>query len=341
MVTKITDLDDYSFWSWLAGLSDGEACFALRVSGRFPSYRPEYVMGLRADDYPMLSAIQKRAHIGYLRSLPRGGKNPQVSWSVTNISECRRLADGFRSGAGLFSKKARDFALWCRAVDLIAEYGGGVARSPVADELAALKAQLHMVKEFDANRAAGWDQFLGRRSFPVVGADEFPRTRPTRRGDGSYNSRAAKRFWSSERGAEEKLARQQRYSRLSQEQIDEIIRRVLAGERRKDLAQEFGVSHQFIGTLVRGGRPRRDGTLQPMDGITGPKASSPEFWKSEAGQKAQRERAKLRGKISQEQIDRLVERNKNGESAYSLAKEYGISKPLALKFIKGNYIRRD
>lgn len=332
MNVNLDTLDDKLFWSWLAGFSDGEACFALRFSGgASKSYQPDFILGLRADDWRLLEAIRDRTGLGYLRSVNKGeGKNPQVTWRVGSIEQSKQLANGFRSGSGLFSKKARDFALWAEATELIGAYGGGL-HSPIGAKLAEIKQQLHDVKLYHEDFAAGWEGRKGRSDGPRQMRDR-----------GFYNARASKRFWGSELGPPEKLARQRRYSRLTQEQVDEIITRALAGERRKDLADEFGVSRQLIGNFLRGERPRRDGTLAPLEPHPGPKASSPDFWKSEAGQRAHRNQAILRGKLSQQQIDELVERWKaGGVTQNALAAEYGVSRPLISKFIKGNYIRRD
>lgn len=153
---------------------------------------------------------------------------------------------------------------------------------------------------------------------------------------------ASKQFWNSEAGREAKLQRQQRYAKLTQEQVDSIVARALAGERRKTLADEYGISVQYVGSLVRGEKPRRDGTLAPMESHISLKPSDPAFWKTEAGQRAHRNQAAARGKLSQDQIDELVARyNAGGVTTYQLAEEYGVSRPLISKFIKGNYIRRD
>lgn len=334
MDANFDNVDDAQFWSWLAGFSDGEACFSLRLTGgHSKAYQPDFIIGLRADDWRLLTAICRRTGLGYTRSIHRKDGNPQFSWRVSGVIDSIELARGLRgAGCGMFSKKRRDFALWAEAVNLLAPYGGG-AKSPVLARLEEIKAELHSVKRFDVGTLGEWDGKTGRKTTPRP-----PQAKPR----GFYNARAAKRFWNSEEGTKEKLARQERYSRLTQDQVDEIVARVLAGERRVAIAAEFGISRQLVDRFLRGGSARRDGTLSEMDDRSvGLRPSDPEFWRTEAGQRAHQNQARLRGKLTQQQIDELVERNKNGESASALAKIYGVSKPLALKFIKGNYIRRD
>lgn len=334
METSLANVDDSLFWSWLAGFSDGEACFALRLSGGHgrQTYTASFVLGLRADDWRLLQAIQRRTGLGYLRSIPRKDGNPQVTWTVTATADCAALATGLRRGCCLFSKKRRDFDLWSQAVDLLMIHGGGQIRSAAAAELAVLKENLHGVKRYSEDFADGWAERQGRRSTPRPSVG--PRTR---------HARAAKRFWNEDRGTAEKLIRQKRYARLSQEQVNSIVDRALAGERRVDLAKEYGVSRQLIDNILAGKALRRDGTLAPTEKLSsGLKPSDPEFWKSEAGQRAHRNQAILRGKLTQAQIDEIVQRYEDGGTTMNaLAAEFGVSRPLISKFIKGNYIRRD
>lgn len=331
----LSSIPDDQFWSWLAGFSDGEACFALRFSGaKWKSYHPDFIIGLRADDWRILDAIQRRTDIGYTRSVPRrDGDNPQIAWHVTGLADSQALAVGFRLGCGLFAKKRRDFELWAEAVELIIAFGGGIVRSAATERLGQIKRELHHIKEYHPEYADGWQERGGRRSTP----------RSIERPAGVHSRRAAKRFWNSADGATEKAARQRRYAKLTQGQIDEIVARAIAGERRVDIAAEFGVSRQLVDGFLRGDSPRRDGTLDKMkDHSTGLRASDPDFWKTEAGQRAHRNQALLRGKLSQDQIDEIVSRYKAGDNTMAgLAAEFGVSRPLVSRFIKGNYIRRD
>lgn len=331
-----------NFWAWLAGLSDGEACFSItHAGGSGTAYGAHFIIALRADDWRVLRMAQQQSGLGDLRARPqRGTSSPQVAWQVRSLADCKALATGLDSAGGLRSKKARDFAIWKEAIGYIEAYGGG-KHSPVGAKLAELKASLHITKRWSEDTALGYTDFNGAgfvRKEQGRPAQQLERVnRGARR-----MAIASKQFWTSEAGRETKLQRQQRYAKLTQEQIDDIISRTLAGERRKLLADEYDISVAYVGSLVRGEKTRRDGTLAPMEPNVGLKPSDPEFWKTEAGQRAHRNQAAARGKLSQAQIDELVARYKDGRvTTYQLAEEYGVSRPLISKFIKGNYIRRD
>lgn len=55
---------------------------------------------------------------------------------------------------------------------------------------------------------------------------------------------------------------------------------------------------------------------------------------SEKGKNFCSENGKARRKLSKEQVLEIINKNKNGQSAYSLAKEYPVSKPTILKIIR-------
>lgn len=324
---------DSLFWSWLAGFIDGEGCFTLTVSAS-QTFVIRCSIALRADDWPVLRRIQEQTGVGTLRisanqsPANRPNSNAAVRWSTQTIDECLVLRDGLASVGGLRAKKSSDFALWGQALDLIDQQGGG-RHSGAWATLMALKQKLHQVKRYDPALAEGFLEKLGRNADGVLTANR------------SHGGRGSSEFWQSEASAPNRQWRQLRYAKLSQEQIDEITKRIDAGERRSLIAKEFGVSVGLLAKFTRGDYLRRDGTLQrdaPKEVVP---ATSPEFWETEAGQRAKRSNAALRGKISQEKIDELVMRAERGESKHKLAAEYGVSRPLILKFVRGNYIRRD
>lgn len=319
---------DDIFWAWLAGLLDGEGCFTLMRDPRPPRrIRTTVAVSLRIDDWRILKAVYDRAGIGNLRTTQAGlgarpNAHPVVTWQVSKIDECRAIIDGLDSVGGLRAKKARDYEIWREAVALTSQYGSGV-HSEVAERLSFLKEEMHRTKKWDEDYARGaYDIPVNRRTAPRTG-------------------RSSSQHWASKAGVPGKLLRQRLYARLTQEQVDDILARVAVGERRAVLAEEYGVSIQLIGNFVRGERAKRDGTMEMLPKQETIAATSPDFWKSEAGQRAHKNQAILRGKLSQPQIDELVERYKNGESIHSLARAYEVSRPLVRKFIDGNYIRRD
>lgn len=322
--TKLLD------WAWLTGLFDGEGCFTITYEKRPPSsYHVRAAVSLRADDWQTLKFAMELTGVGRLRykgkvSATRPGSNPALVWEVSRLDDCLHLAEGLTSGGGLRSKKARDFAIWRKALGLIDEHGGGI-HSPASAELAELKSQMHETKVYSEALATGAEVYVGVR---VV----------KRGGRGSHS------FWAGDTGQSrrERQSRQLRYAKLTQSDIETIIARVEQGDRRAEIARDFGISSGLISKFVAGKYIRRDGTLEEVRNVSKVKATDPEFWKTEAGQRAHRNQAAARGKLSQDQIDELVARYKaGGVTTYQLAEEYGVSRPLISKFIKGNYIRRD
>lgn len=340
---KQLDSSDQLFWAWLAGFSDGEACFSIsHTGGSGSAYSTRYSIGLRADDWRVLKMARDRTGLGYLRRTPKQHSSPQITWGVYSNAECLVLRDGLAGSIGLMAKKARDFALWSNALDLIFRYGGGT-HSPVGEQLAEIKAKLHQMKLFSKEMAEGHEEFNGAGFVPKRAGHPRPVPQLERVERSSRRMAiASKEFWASDAGVESRAARQLRYAKLTQEQIDEIIARVQAGgETRTAIAKDFGISIGLITKFMRGDYLRRDGSLERGEATPLPPVSSPEFWASEAGQRAHKNQALLRGKLTQPQIGELIERFNNGESKHSLATAFGVSRPLVTKFINGNYIHRD
>jgi len=320
------------FWTWAAGIFDGEGCFFLVYDKARGSHYARFAIGLRADDWRVIQMIKDEAGFGSIRkkfpspNAPKGS-NPAVSWEVATHDGCVALLQGLRSGYGLRSKKARDFELWAEAVELISEHGRG--RHTVAGpRLVEIKEELHRVKRWSPERAEGFQSITGRDGDGTT-AEHKPKT-----------GRSSSAFWASPESIPAKTLRQRLYAKLTQAQIDEIVSRVLAGERRVALAREFGVSPQLIGKFINGGAPRRDGTFQLLEAHTTIAANSSEFWKSEAGLRAKTYNATKRSKLTQAQIDELVVRHTNGESMHQLATAFDVSRPLVSKFVRGDYVRR-
>ena len=330
-------MDTLQFWTWLAGLSDGEACFSVtHTGGASTAYGTHYFLALRADDWRVLHFAQQRAGVGSLRQRPaRGTSKPAVAWEVRGYEDSIALRDGLNLGGGLQSKKALDFALWSEAVDLIHLYGGG-KHSTAGPRLAELKAELHAVKPYSEERAEGYQQFNGKGFVKGIDPEVARAERVNLR-----RARSARNLWASEAAQDMKLQRQRAYSKLSQADIDDIVVRVAAGERRAEIAAQYGISIGLISKFVSGKYLRRDGTLALVENEPGLKPTDPAFWKSEAGLRLLHKQATTRGKLSQNQIDELVERYNSGKMTQSaLAQEYGVSRPLVGKFVKGDYIRR-
>lgn len=103
---------------YLAGLSDGEACFSIsRVSGQ-NSYRCDFIIHLRADDRPLLEWLRDATGVGRIdmgRRVKQGGDQPSWRWVVSRKKDCLDLVAFFEQYP-LRSKKAKDFEIWAEAV---------------------------------------------------------------------------------------------------------------------------------------------------------------------------------------------------------------------------------
>lgn len=319
------------FWSWLAGLADGEGCFTIFVTSG--AFHAKFAIAMRIDDWRVLHHAKVASGLGILLTkggtAGRGNEKPAYHWGISTIDECKALITGLDSGCGLLSKKRRDYEIWKEAVGLLDRYGGG-RHSEVYGRLGELKQNLHSVKVYHPEISDGAELHTGRG-----GAGTYATAK---------TGRSSTEFWASDtpEARRAKQWRQLRYAKLSQDDIDEIVRRDLAGESRVHIARDFGITPGLISKFASGQYLRRDGTLFPVVNERRPKASSSDFWKTEAGQRARKRQAALCGKLPQEQIDDIVSRYEAGDGTMaSLASEFGVSRPLVSKFIKGNYIRRD
>lgn len=237
-------MDKHTFWSWLAGLADGEGCFYLiHQRGVFTA---RFAIGLRCDDWQMLKMVADYASCGvFKRKLAqRGNEHPTIRWEVAAIDECIALIDGFESGVGLQSKKRRDYELWKEAVGLIDVHGGG-AYSAAAERLLCLTQELHDVKEFSPLAADGYADFLGR------GLDSHTDKSRTRTG------RSSSIFWESEAGLKQKEWRAARYAKVTQAQVQEIVAKRAEGDTLRAIAKQYGISAQTVSNFVQGKYAKR------------------------------------------------------------------------------------
>ena len=106
---------------YLAGLTDGEGCFAIWKTVRprkRDGWRCAFLIHLRRDDLPLLEALQAETGLGRInlgRRSKVGGDHPSVRWVVARKAECLQLVSIFEAYP-LRSKKARDFEVWAEAV---------------------------------------------------------------------------------------------------------------------------------------------------------------------------------------------------------------------------------
>jgi len=111
---------DPGFAHYMAGFIDGEGCFHVHkkhVNG-VDTYDCQFSMTLRADDRPIVEQMQRAlCGIGSIAKRPKkGNAQEQVRFCVSSKADCMLLR-AVLSAFPLRAKKARDFEIWCQALD--------------------------------------------------------------------------------------------------------------------------------------------------------------------------------------------------------------------------------
>lgn len=114
---------DPAFAYWMAGFIDGEGCFSVHkkhVNG-CETFDCQFTLTLRADDRPIVE--QMRAALGGIGSIAHrparntgGGDKDQCRYCVSSKRDCQMLR-AVLAAFPLRAKKARDFEIWCQALD--------------------------------------------------------------------------------------------------------------------------------------------------------------------------------------------------------------------------------
>ena len=113
--------------AWLAGLTDGEGCFALQVARREHSHlkKParrvafQFRIGLRADDVGSLIEARRILGVGRIGGVTggqEGNRFPIRSLYVNSREDIPKVIELFRRSP-LRSKKQRDFVIWSEAFE--------------------------------------------------------------------------------------------------------------------------------------------------------------------------------------------------------------------------------
>jgi hypothetical protein len=107
--------------AWLAGFAAGEATFLLapRNRGRLA---PVLAITLRADDLEILERLKAEFGGAMCVKTPRGRDNPAATWTVARKRDLAGLVEYF-DRFPLRAKKARDYAVWRRAVIVYCAHG--------------------------------------------------------------------------------------------------------------------------------------------------------------------------------------------------------------------------
>jgi hypothetical protein len=109
---------------WFAGFIDGEGCFTHYTAGKGKPARPQFSIGMRFADLPILLAL--RAEFGgsihehstcIAKGVPQPGRMPKMAWKVKGKADLERLV-AYLDRFPLRAAKAQQFVEWRQRFDL-------------------------------------------------------------------------------------------------------------------------------------------------------------------------------------------------------------------------------
>lgn len=137
--------------AWFSGFAAGEGCFLLQKHSQAcgtDRITPAFHLKLRSDDGEILARL--RDEFGgslHEENRDRDGSNPQLSWHVSSKRDLKLLIDYF-DRFPLRARKANDYLIWRRAVNLYCQRGGGATGGALRN-LRRLKGQLEGARRFE------------------------------------------------------------------------------------------------------------------------------------------------------------------------------------------------
>jgi hypothetical protein len=144
------------FGHWLAGFIDGEGCFIVARAHKRTNFMCRFQLTLRGDDAAILREIRAATGIGQLRTAHDKRKyvgNLCVVWQLQARADCLRLVE-LLDRFPLRAKKARDYAIWRRAVVVWGTaakgYGAGRRNLALWEQMAAFQAELGATRAWAA-----------------------------------------------------------------------------------------------------------------------------------------------------------------------------------------------
>lgn len=138
-----------AFGNWLMGFIDGEASLMIYKATHHNGWRCSLRIVLRDDDAEIIEEIHKTLGVGTIdrTHYPTEDRknNPQIAWNVQNNSDLVAMV-GLIDRYGLRAKKRHDYAIWRKAVLLLAHNRDNKIRdwSPMA----ALSKQLREQRRY-------------------------------------------------------------------------------------------------------------------------------------------------------------------------------------------------
>ena len=145
------------FEAWFAGFAAGEGCFRIQAhkDGRY--YTCAFSIHLRADDAPVLRGLQTRIggrlRFGDERKNKQGVRSsPDVRWIIETREDCWKIAT-ILDRMPLFAKKANDYRIWRRALQIWTDTPKGNRWHGARDvaEIASLHEKLKEGRRYDAD----------------------------------------------------------------------------------------------------------------------------------------------------------------------------------------------
>lgn len=126
------DIDRDAFGNWLSGFTAGEGTFALnwkqyrdpiRAARCLPSPNCTFAISLRNDDRHILEVIRSYWRAGTVKEYQYGVSKPFALFQVQERKALVSIVIPHFERYPLFAKKARDFAIWRRGVELTVAVG--------------------------------------------------------------------------------------------------------------------------------------------------------------------------------------------------------------------------
>lgn len=119
----LTEQERDAFGYWLSGFVDGEGCFMLvdYYIGKTLAINSRFVITLRKDDLPILKKIRDFFGRGTIRCNLRVRSKPQAVFHIQDAIDLKQAVIPVFDRYHLRAKKSRDFTIWRRAVELLAE----------------------------------------------------------------------------------------------------------------------------------------------------------------------------------------------------------------------------